>query len=233
MNHGIQVMVDAGRATAWQSFRRARRGPGLAHLIDSVRLVHLAAPLVLAASLAAPAARADQTYFGIGLSPGHRVGGDLARVYSSRDEVGGRFVLGQRRGDLAVELSFFGTDLHPAGAPATARGTAGEPDVDLSSSTLSLGAGLKQFVALSRHVELFARVGLDRTWLVPYPDLGAPGPRLDGYGFNYGAGIEAGTRGPGWGVRGWLDLGRQHLDLDALSGTLTSITFGASIQRTY
>ena len=199
-----------------------------------VLIVRLAASLLVATSLAAPASvRADQTYFGIGLSPGHRIGGDLARAYSSRDEVGGRFVLGQRRGDLAVELSFFGTDLHPVGAQAAARGTAGEPDVDLSSSTLSLGAGLKQFVALSRHVELFARVGLDRTWLVPYPDQGAPGPRLDGYGLNYGAGVEAGTRGPGWGARAWLELGRQHLDLETLTGTLTSITLGASIQRSY
>lgn len=210
-----------------ESFRGSTRGAGLA--ID--RRVRLA-PIVFAALVAVPAAAwaDDRFYGGFGVSPGHQIDGDLARAYTSEGEVGGRFVLGQRHGNLAFELSFFGTDLHPAGLADPDA----DPDADLAldSSTLSLGAGLKQYLPLSPNVELFARVGVDRTWLVPYPDR-AKAPRYDGYGLDYGAGIEAGTSGPRWGVRGWVDLGRQHLDLRDLTGSLTSITFGASIYRGY
>jgi hypothetical protein len=179
-----------------------------------------------------PAATADRASFGVGLGPGHHVDGDLARRFSSDGEVSGRFVLGLRRDNLAFEASFFGTDLHAADAPATI------DEESLDFSTFSLGAGLKQYLPLSANVELYGRLGLDRTWLEPIPGR-AKAPSFAGWGLDYGTGIEAGTSGPVFGVRGWIDLGRHHVslrqdDLDAtVGGTLTSITFGASIYHRY
>ena len=171
---------------------------------------------------------AGNGYFGYGFGPGHKVEGDLAGAYTGEGEVGGRFVGGMRQGDTAFEASFFGTDL--------------ESRIDgESDSTFSVGLGMKQYVALSPNVELFARAGIDHTWLPALHDA-------SGWGIDFGAGMEVGTAaGDRWGVRGWIDFGGQHANLHAhppeplenhgephdftAGANFTSVTFGVSVTR--
>lgn len=202
--------------------------------------------LVVGLTLAPAVAHADRAYLGLGFHGPARVGGSLGARFAAVGEVNGRFVGGVRRGDLALEASFFGTDLHVAGSEQA-------PDGASTHSTLSFGAGLKRYLPLTPNVELFVRGGVDRTLLVPCPDrqqaepsaqlglerghdLGAT--RLAGFGLDYGVGLEVGTRGPRWAVRAWFDLGGQHVFLDGadgarVAGNLVFAKFGVSLVRGY
>ena len=203
-----------------------------------------ACALVLGLTLAPAAARADRAYLGLGFHGPARVGGSLGAAFAAVGEVNGRFVGGVRRGDLALEASFFGTDLHVARSEPALAGAS-------THSTLSFGAGLKRYLPLTRNVELFVRGGVDRTLLVPCPDHQEPSAklrlerehglgaiRLAGFGLDYGVGLEVGTRGPRWAVRAWFDLGGQHVflaDADGarVDGNLVFAKLGVSLVRGY
>lgn len=179
---------------------------------------------VAACLLACPAAaHADNGgYFQWGMSPGHRLEGDLARHFDTDDEVGGRLAIGTRSDDTAFELAFFGTDMHPIGV-------SGYDTYD--SSTLSLSIGIKQFAAVDDHVDLFARIALDQTWMEPFGEYG--GDSLSGMGLDYGAGVEAGTRHDRWGIRFFLDVGQQRNRLrgngETYRTTFTAVTAGITV----
>jgi hypothetical protein len=190
-------------------------------------------------SLGAPGlAHADRISFGVGLGPGAAIDGALDRHFDTDGEIGGRFFAGVRRGDFALEATFFGTDLHRPGAAP-----------DASHSTLSLGADLKRYLQVVPHVELYARGGIDYTWLVPCPGkpraapLGYAGP-----GLHLGAGVELGwdlalsqqSRGPidRLGFKLWGDAWVQESrlsapDLKPLDARLTAIDFGFSFDIEY
>lgn len=171
----------------------------------------------------AGSARADEVSLGVGFGGGANLGGDLDAAFSGDGEVGGRFTFGWRRASTQVEASFFGTDMHLARSAMTG-----------SHSTLSLGVGLKQYVAIVPHVELYARAALDHTWLVPFPDQSMPPMGFSGPGIGYGAGVELGWR---WLVL-WIDAGRQHLRLESddakpLTGTVDQVNVGVSFTTAY
>jgi hypothetical protein len=168
-----------------------------------MRVVGLATIVVLA--LGQPA-RADGGYIGFGFG-GARLGGDLDRSFDTDREIGGRIIGGLRWGDTALEVSFFGTDLHPADGGS---GTSG--------STLCLGVGLKQYVPLTERVSIYGRAGLDYTWLV---GVGGGGPDYRGRGYDLGTGVQLDWRwslGSGRikevGVATWLDGGIQRMRLE-------------------
>jgi hypothetical protein len=189
---------------------------------------------------AAAPARADTiASFGVGFGPGHALDGAIDDHFDTDGETGGRFLLGRRRGDLTVEASFFGTDLH-----LPRRAAPGD------HSTLSLGIGVKRHVALLPFLELYGRAGLDHTWLVPCcTEPASPPYGLRGFGVDLGAGVELTwwTERRGWcgtgrfdalGASLWIDAGVQHLRLDAddfkpMPGRLGSLTFGASLLVDY
>lgn len=197
----------------------------------------LAALAFTLVSLSAGTARADEVSLGVGFGGGAGLGGDLDTPFSADGEVGGRFTLGVRRASTQVEVSFFGTDIH-----------LGSSEMTGTHSTLSLGLGLKQYVAILPHVELYARAALDHTWLVPFPDSSMPPMGFSGPGLGYGAGVELGwrkrvpepqrTRIDSIGVVLWLDAGRQHLRLESddakpLRGTIDQANVGFSFTTAY
>lgn len=200
------------------------------------RVVTTATSVALLAGAAA--AHADEMSLGVGLGGGAQLGGELREAFSSRDEVGGRATLGWRRASTQIEASFFGTDVHLANSA-----------MYTSHSTLTLGIGVKQYVTLLPFLELYARGALDYTWLEPCPGKSIPPLGYSGSGFDYGAGVELGwrkrvpagsrkTRIDSVGAVLWLDLGRQHLTLEAddmkpLAGTVELASVGFSFTTAY
>jgi hypothetical protein len=195
---------------------------------------------VLGLVLAPAAARADELSLGLGLGFGADLGGDVDNAFSTENEAAGRIITGLRRHNTQFEVSFFGTDIHLAHSL-----------MDGTHSTLTLGAGLKQYVPIVPHVELYARAALDYTWLEPWPpSSGMPPTGFSGRGWDYGAGIELGWRKrppPTYhgsidsvGVVVWLDAGRQHMrletdDTDAkpMDGRLDLLSSGFSFTTAY
>lgn len=184
--------------------------------------------IVATVTLARPA-RADGVYVGVGIG-GARLGGDLDRLFATDGEVGGRFIGGLRFDDTALEMSFFGTDLHDADGGAHG-----------AYSTFSLAIGIKQYVPLTDRIAVYGRVGIDHTWLQNIHG-GQISSTLSGRGFDLGTGVQIDWR---WhygrnpnatvGAALWLDAGLQRVRLDhagedAISGTLAMVDFGASFQ---
>lgn len=179
-------------------------------------------------TLARPA-RADGAYFGAGFG-GARLDGDLDRLFDTNGEIGGRIIGGLRFDDTALELSFFGTDLHDADG-----GTHG------AFSTFSIGIGVKQYAPLCEHVSIYGRAGIDHTWLAKIDNTGQFPSGFSGRGFDLGTGMQLDWR---WHWRDdhkalaavslWLDLGLQRLRLRAddaaITGRMTAVNFGFSFQ---
>jgi hypothetical protein len=194
---------------------------------------------VLMLELGPAAARADEVSLGVGLGFGADMAGDLDTAFSTENEAAGRFTLGLRRWNTQVEASFFGTDVHLSNS-----------HMDGTHSTLTLAAGLKQYVPIVPHVELYARGAIDYTWLVPCPGKSIPPTGFAGRGWDYGAGIELGWRKrpqPTYhgridsvGIVLWLDAGRQHMHLDTddsdskpMDGRLDLFSSGVSFTTAY
>jgi len=195
---------------------------------DMPRLVLAGVTMVAVVTLARPA-RADGAYFGLGAGAA-RLDGDLDRLFDTSGEVGGRFIGGLRFDDTALEVSFFGTDLHDADA-----GLHG------SYSTFSLGLGLKQYVPLNDRISIYGRVGLDHTWLKNL-NGGLRSSDLSGRGFDLGTGMQIDWRWH-WGRDAsrtasaslWLDVGQQRLrledpDRDRITGRIAAVNLGFTFQ---
>ena len=191
------------------------------------------AALVLALLIAAPSrARGDSLYDGVGIGTA-APRGELAQRFSADGEVGGRAHVGWRRDDVAIEGSFFGTDLHTAGGKHA------------GYSTLSFAAGVKGYAPITPVVALFARAALDYTWLVANEPGGVT---IDsaGPGWDLGTGVEAAWR---WtvpqpsplrcvGTSLWLDAGIQHMhlrspDAPTIDGGLAEVTLGFSFDASW
>jgi hypothetical protein len=202
-----------------------------------MRAVGIAAAIVVLVH-GRPARAEDSFYLGVGFG-GAKLGGELARTFDTNQEVGGRILTGLRRGETAIEVSFFGTDLHYAGGPP-----------DGSHSTLTLGIGVKQYVPLWRPVSIYGRAGVDYTWLAGCPFKPALPPYgYSGPGWDLGAGVELRwrarvpdehrrTRISGVGASLWLDAGIHRMRLDSadgkpVSGGLSAVNLGFSFDMSW
>jgi opacity protein-like surface antigen len=194
-----------------------------------MRWLGSAAVTIAAVVTLARSSHADSVYVGVGIGAA-RLRGDLDRYFDTNGEVGGRFVGGLRFDDTALEVSFFGTDLHDADGGAHG-----------AYSTFSLAIGLKQYVPLNDRISIYGRIGLDHTWLENIHG-GLIESTLSGRGFDLGTGLQIDWR---WhygrnpnaavGVAPWVDAGLQRVRLDhdgedAISGKLAMIDLGASFQ---
>lgn len=158
-------------------------------------------------------------YVGLGVSAGASMHGDL-NMYSADNESGGKLLLGQRFGRLAIEASLGGTDLHMVGgAPTTHQAAA-------------LGVDLKYHFDLSGNLEAYVRGGLHRTWL---GETAGEGAALDGRGHTLGGGLAYRLNLGFIGESSlWADYSHQEVSLlsDAgatAQGASRMITVGLSI----
>ena len=172
--------------------------------------------IALAGAVAVPA-HAEGFYVGVGMGPGATLASEIADHFSTDGQIAGRVIAGTRMGNLAVEASCFGTDFSPYAYDFVASS---------SHSSVSVGAGAKLYLPLAHGIEIYARGGLDKTWV--------SGSDLSGRGYDYGVGVQRSLRLlPGLAGAVWLDVGRQVVRLHpgtgaAIDGQLTMITLGMS-----
>jgi hypothetical protein len=159
--------------------------------------------LLVASLLAIPATASAGGYVAAGIGTSPDVNGNASAMLDTDGHNSGRLALGQKFGPVAIEggLSGFGTG-------------------DATAVTASVG--LKLQTSISSMLGLYARGSLDRTWIRSETmDVGGDGHTL-GVGLDYG--VKALADG---GV--WLEVDRQYLDLDGVTGTADTITIGLRI----
>lgn len=187
---------------------------------------------VLALNLAP--AHADELHYDVGFGTA-QVSGDLAGHLVADGQVGGRIVAGKRIDDWSVDGVFFGTDLTPAARPG-----------DGTHSTLSLGIEARRYARVLQHLELYARAGIDYTWLVQCSATNVPPGGYSGRGYHYGAGLQLTWT---WRIprrsklrygraRVFVDLGRQVTRLQTsgakpLDAGIQQLIFGFGISFGY
>jgi len=111
-----------------------------------------------------------------GAGPGAGLGGNLATPFRTDDSLNAHVAIGQRIEPLAIEASLFGAGLVGRGDFA---GEGREYD------TVSLGVDLKYFIGLVGPLEIYPKIGLNRTWLTGGRDQ----YDYDGWGWDLGAGL--------------------------------------------
>lgn len=181
------------------------------------RLVPVFALLSLAASGAT--ARADGGYVGLGAGPGAGLDGNISTVFDTDDSMNARLVLGQHLGSFALEASLFGAGMVGRGEFA---GDGREYD------TVSLGVDLKYLIGLVGPLEIYPKIGLNRTWLTG----GRDAIDYDGWGWDLGGGVQLSFER--FGI--WLDFTHQRTNLRSdndvytrhLDGRLNLLALGAS-----
>lgn len=183
-----------------------------------MRSVQLAT--VLVASLTAGGmAHADGGYVSAGAGPGAGLDGNISNVFTTRDSMNARLSLGQRFDQLAFEASLFGAGL-------IGRGDFAGPGTEYD--TLSLGVDLKYYFGLVGPLEIYPKIGVNRTWL--------NGGRnavndYDGIGWDLGAGLQFSFERVGI----WLDFTHQRTNLRdpdemrKLDGRLNMLSLGLSV----
>lgn len=185
-----------------------------------MRMARLA--LVIALVLpAAGIAHADGGYVGVGAGPGAGLDGDIAGPFRTDDSLNARLSIGQRFDPVALEATLFGAGLVGRGDFA---GVGREYD------TLSLGVDLKYFITLVGPLELYPKIGLNRTWLTGGRDI----YDYDGWGWDLGAGLQFSFEQVGI----WLDFTHQRTSLRddnraepnrRLDGRLNMLALGLSV----
>lgn len=179
--------------------------------------------LPLAATLAAAsAAHAGGGYVSGGLGGGAGLDGNISTEFHTEDSNSARFSLGQRVGPVALEASLYGAGM--IGRDSWA-GNGAEYD------TLSLGVDLKYFFGVAGPLELYPKIGLNKTWLME-----PSGSRHDyeGTGWDLGAGVQFTFDTPSTMVAAWLDYTHQRTDLRDgtkrdLDGQVGMLTLGVSV----
>ena len=139
-----------------------------------MRLPRLAPVLALFLSATA---YADGGYLSAGAGPGAGLSGNLATPFRTDDSLNARVSIGQRIEPLALEASLFGAGLVGRGDFA---GAGREYD------TLSLGVDLKWYFTLVGPLEIYPKIGLNRTWLTG----GRDALDYDGWGWDLGGGLQ-------------------------------------------
>lgn len=162
-------------------------------------------------------------YIGMGVQGGVHVRGGIAdHLNPAEGSGGGRLMIGQRLGALALEASFWGTNLDS---------TSGRFGQDMLTTT-SIGVGLKYYLPLALGIELYGKAGLNKTWILP----GKEGENaVDiGRGYDLGGGLQYSFPVPIGTIALWADVTDQQMTLerDNLSsskGHVTQLNLGASL----
>ena len=166
-------------------------------------------------------AHADGGYISAGLGPGAGLGGKIETSFDTDDSMNARLSLGQRLGPLALEASVFGAGM-------VGRGEFAGPGREYD--TVSLGVDLKyMFGILATPLELYPKIGLNRTWLTG----GRDAVDYDGWGWDLGAGAQFSFERVGV----WLDFTHQRTNLRSdnnvytrhLDGHLNMLALGLSV----
>ena len=185
------------------------------------RLLTVLLPLV-ATLAAAPVARAGGGYVSGGYGGGAGLDGTISSSFTTHDSNSARFSLGQRVGPVALEASLFGAGLIGSGDFV---GNGAEYD------TLSVGVDLKYYFTLVGPLELYPKVGLNKTWL-----MAPAGSRhdYDGTGWDLGGGVQFTFDTPATMLAAWLDYTHQRTDLRDpgkrdLDGQVGMLTLGVSL----
>jgi hypothetical protein len=184
-------------------------------------LALLLAPLAVTLA-AAPAAHAGGGYVSAGVGGGAGLDGNISESFSTSDSNSARFSLGQRIGPVAIEASLFGAGLIGRGQFV---GNGAEYD------TLSLGVDLKYFLSLVGPLELYPKIGLNKTWLM---EPAGSQHDYDGTGWDLGAGLQFTFDTEASMVAAWLDYTHQDTDLEDgnkrdLGGEVGMLTIGLTI----
>ena len=158
------------------------------------------------------AAHAD-SYVGLGIGANAPISGTIGDAFSTGDARNARFTFGQRAGNIAVEGSLYGTELH--------RGQE-------TFHTLSVGLDLKYHLPLFVGLGAYGKAGVHRTWLQGDDEV------LDSYAGNsyaFGGGLDytfaLATL--------YLDYTHQALDLNSdrspviLDGNANIVSAGVSL----
>ncbi|RMH44202.1 MAG: hypothetical protein D6689_02995 [Deltaproteobacteria bacterium] len=171
-----------------------------------------------AALFVAPAGASAGGYVSVGVGDGAELDGDLAAGFSTDPQTDDyRLALGQRVGPIAIEAAVYGSEL---------RGGAGD------AAIVSAAVDLRAYHGLGAGFELFARGGVNKTWLRPggdAPDLAGRGHQL-GFGAQYR--LTTGLIGE---AALWLDVSRTYVDLidgDAVAevtGSYDLVQIGVSV----
>jgi len=186
-----------------------------------MRSARLAAPVLYAVLSAAGVAHADGGYVSAGAGPGAGLGGDISTVFTTSESMNARLSLGQRFNQLAFEASLFGA------------GLVGDHDFSghgTEYDTLSLGVDLKYYFGLIGPLELYPKIGLNRTWLTGGRDQ----YDYDGVGWDLGGGLQYSFER----VAIWLDFTHQRTNLRddnralpnrSLDGRLNMLSLGLAV----
>lgn len=160
------------------------------------------ATLILTAAGAASAGG----YVGLGFGSDAHISGDMGEHFDADGESSGKFLLGQRLGNFAIEASFFGTDMNGISSLTRFSGTD-------SYTSSSVGIDVKYHFGLLGPIEGYVRGGLNKTWIGAAAgeetilDYSGRGMNLGG-GAQYRFGIV-----PGWDAGVFLDYNHQTIEL--------------------
>jgi hypothetical protein len=162
-----------------------------------MRSTRLAAPVLIAVlSAAGGIAHADGGYISAGAGPGAGLDGNISRDFTTDDSMNARLSLGQRIGGLAIEASLFGAGLV---------GVNDFSGFGREYDTLSLGVDLKYYFGLIGPLEIYPKIGVNRTWLTGGRDR----YDYDGIGWDLGGGLQYSFDPVGI----WLDFTHQRTRL--------------------
>jgi hypothetical protein len=166
-------------------------------------------------------AHADGGYVSAGAGPGAGLGGDISSVFTTDDSMNARLSLGQRIQQFAFEASLYG-----AGLVGDSEWAGYGEEYD----TLSLGVDLKYYIGLVGPLEVYPKIGVNRTWLTGEPDR----YDYDGIGWDLGAGLQLSFERVGI----WLDFTHQRTSLRddnrnvpnrRLDGNLNMLSLGLAV----
>jgi len=116
-------------------------------------------------------------YIGFGMGANAKLHGDFVDHFDTTDATSARLTIGKRTGPLAIEGTFFGTELNSL-TPRIAGG---------ATSAVSAEVALKYFFNLQGRLEAYVGAGLNKTWITDEnEDVMAEGFSGDGYSASLG-----------------------------------------------
>jgi hypothetical protein len=175
-----------------------------------LRFMHRCLPVIVLAVLTLSTGLASaETYLSIGVGRQATVDGSIEMANGDGHLIGGRLMLGDRFGSLAVEGGVFGTQLH---------------DTDTDNRLLSAGIELKYLIGLFPQVEGYAKAGANYSWL----QASGAGTLDSGEGYLLGGGLQISLSPASGRTALWLDYTHHGVNLDLGSGAISSVTAGLS-----
>ncbi len=146
-----------------------------------------------------------------------RLGGELQDRFDSRGANSGQLAFGYRIGPIAGEAGVMGSMLDSVTVEAG------------DASIISVGADVRYFLRISGPLEVFARGGMQRTWLLDHGD-----PLVDGgsgQGYRAGGGLQVSLPLPPVGALAlWGEFTHQDIGLSgSLDGTTQMFLVGLAV----